>query len=181
MGIRHSTIMATHTRTHSLVQVIWSVDTSHWVESESLESRLVLVDMVVLLWAPGEQWRVWVLRRRFSRDCRKERRARSSSRGEEPSSSTSAISAKVTGWVLKRALRERRGWLRPLTTPLGTGSCCGNSSMVEAMRCAGRMGNPEEPRTIGRTAAITGMGSVYGTEACEKVQEEAKTPPEEER
>lgn len=122
---------------------------THWVESESLESRLACVGVgVPLWWAAGGQWRVCVLRRRFSRDCRKERRALSSSRGEEPSSSTSAISAKVTGCVLKRASRDRRERLLPLAGPLGTGSCWGNSSMAEAMRWAGRTWKPEVSITI---------------------------------
>lgn len=142
------TSMHIHRHTHSLVQFIWRGLNSYWVESESLESMLIL-DVVVLLW--------WVvLRRRFSRDCKKERWARSSSSGEEPSSSTSAISTKVTGCVLKRASRQRREWPLPLAGPLGTGRCWGNSSMAEAMRCAGRMGNPEASRTIWRTAAIAG-------------------------
>ncbi len=133
----------------------WACPTAHWVESESLESRLACVGVgVQLWWAAGGQWRVCVLRRRFSRDCRKERRALSSSRGEEPSSSTSAISAKVTGCVLKRASRERRERLLPLAGPLGTGSCWGNSSMAEAIRWAGRTWRLEASITIWRTAAI---------------------------
>lgn len=127
----------------------------HWVESESLESRLACVGVgVQLWWAAGGQWRVWVLRRRFSRDCKKERRALSSSRGEEPSSSTSAISAKVTGCVLKRASRGRRERLLPLAGHLGTGSCWGNSSIAEAIRWAGRTWKPEASITIWRTAAM---------------------------
>lgn len=102
--------------------------------SQSLWSPGLSCLVVVLLWWIPGGWKVCLLLRRFSRDCRKERRARSSSRGEDPSSSTSAISAKVTGCVLKRASRERRERLRPRTTPLGTRSCCGNSSMLEARR-----------------------------------------------
>lgn len=129
--------------------------TTHWVESESLESWLACVGAGVQLWWPvGRQWRVCVLRRRFSRDCRKERRALSSSRGDEPSSSTSAISAKVTGCVLKRASRDRRERLLPLAGPLGTGSCWGNSSMAEAIRWAGKAWKPGASITIWRTAAI---------------------------
>lgn len=138
--------------------------TTHWVESESLESRLACVGVgVQLWWAAGGQWRVCVLRRRFSRDCRKERRARSSSRGEEPSSSTSAISAKVTGCVLKRASRDRRERLLPLAGPLGTGSCWGNSSIAEAIRWAGRTWKPEASITIWRTAAIGRTEAQMGT------------------
>lgn len=138
----------------------WSHPSSHWVESESLESRLACVGVgVQLWWAAGGQWRVCVLRRRFSRDCRKERRALSSSNGEEPSSSTSAISAKVTGCVLNRASRGRRERLLPLAGPFGTGSCWGNSSMAEAIRWAGRTWKPEASITIWRTAAIGGTGA----------------------
>ncbi|TNN79921.1 hypothetical protein EYF80_009958 [Liparis tanakae] len=119
----------------------------HWVESESLESRLACVVVGVQpRWAVGGQWRVCVLRRRFSSDCRKDRRALSSSSGEEPSSSTSAISAKVTGCVLKRASRGRRERLLPLAGPLGTGSCWGNSSMAEAMRLGLNRGSPKAGR-----------------------------------
>lgn len=127
----------------------------HWVESESLESRLACVGVgVQLWWAPGWPWRVCVLRRRFSSDCKKERRALSSSRGEEPSSSTSWISAKVTGCVLKRASRGRRERLLPFAGPFGTGSCWGNSSIADAIRWAGRTWKPEASITIWRTAAM---------------------------
>lgn len=133
----------------------WGCPSSHCVESESLESRLACVGVgVQLRWAAVEQWRACVLRRKFSRDWRKERRALSSSRGEEPSSSTSAISAKVTGCVLKRASRGRRERLLPLAGPFGTGSCWGNSSIAEAIRWAGRTWKPEASTTIWRTAAI---------------------------
>lgn len=127
----------------------------HWVESESLESRLACVGVgVQLWWAAGGQWRVCVLRRRFSSDCKKERRALSSSRGEEPSSSTSWISAKVTGCVLKRASRGRRERLLPFAGPFGTGNCWGNSSIADAIRWAGRTWKPEASITIWRTAAM---------------------------
>lgn len=135
----------THARTHAhaqatLVQFSWPRGggategrsaSSQWAESESLESRLACAAGAgVLLWGiTGGLCRQCVLRRRFSRDCRKERRARSSSSGDEPSSSTSAISAKVTGCVLKRVSRERRERLLPWAGPLGTGRFWGNSSM----------------------------------------------------
>ncbi|KAG7281861.1 hypothetical protein CRUP_031110 [Coryphaenoides rupestris] len=124
-------------------------------ESESLESMLPCGDVLVF---------------GFSRDCRKERRALSSSRGEEPSSSTSAISANVTGCVLKRASRGRRERLLHLAGPLGTGSCWGNSSVAEARRCAGRRWwKPEASMGIGRTAAIDGV------ERKEQVSEQQMT------
>lgn len=178
----NSSSLHTHTHTSRLAdRLVWfsSVGlhseqrarrspSTHWVESESLESRLACVGVgVPLWWAAGGQWRVCVLRRRFSRDCRKERRALSSSRGEEPSSSTSAISAKVTGCVLKRASRDRRERLLPLAGPLGTGSCWGNSSMAEAMRWAGRTWKPEVSITIWRTAAIGGTEAQMGTKLKE--------------
>lgn len=104
-------------------------------------------------WPPGgssEQ----VLLLKFSRDWRKERRARSSSSGDVPSSSTtSAISAKVTGCVLKRVSRDRRERLRPRAGPLGTGRFWGNSSRVEARRW-----HPVTSTAIWRTAAILGAG-----------------------
>lgn len=137
------------------IRVVGHLPAAHWVESESLESRLACVGVgVQLWWADGGQWRVCVLRRRFSRDWRKERRALSSSSGEEPSSSTSAISAKVTGCVLKRASRGRRDRLLPLAGALGTGSCWGNSSIAEAIRWAGRTWKLEASITTWRTAAI---------------------------
>lgn len=139
----------------NVVERTWAFPRPHWVESESLESWLVCVGVgVQLWWAVDGQWRVCVLRRKFSRDWRKERRALSSSIGEEPSSSTSAISAKVTGWVLNRASRGRRARLLPLAGPLGTGSCWGNSSMAEAIRWAGKAWKPDASITIWRTAAI---------------------------
>lgn len=67
-------------------------------ESESLESRLACVGVLVLPECVEPVWcSVCVLLLRLSSDCRKERLALSSSSGEAPSSSTSAISAKVTG------------------------------------------------------------------------------------
>lgn len=104
-------------------------------------------------WPPGGSSE-WVLLLKFSRDCRKERRARSSSRGDVPSSSTtSAISAKVTGCVLKRVSRDRRERLRPCAGPLGTGKFWGNSSRAEARRW-----HPVTSTAIWRTAAILSAG-----------------------
>lgn len=128
----------------------------YWAESESLESKLACVGVLVLpLCVVPECCRDCVLLLRLSSDCKKERLARSSSSGEAPSSSTSAISAKVTGWVLKRASRGRLGRLRPRAGPLGTGSCCGNSSIAEAIKWAGSIEKPTV--STGRTA-IDGDG-----------------------
>lgn len=110
-------------------------------------------------WPPGGSSE-WVLLRRFSRDWRKERRARSSSSGDVPSSSTtSAISAKVTGCVLKRVSRARRERLRPRAGPLGTGRFWGNSSKGEARRR-----HPVTSKGIWRTAAI--LGAVVRCRVC---------------
>ena len=130
----------------------------YWVESESLESRLACVDVVVRLLRVAGQWSACVLLLRFSNDCRNDRRALSSSNGDAPSSSTSAISAQVTGWVLKRASRGRRGRLFPRAGPFGTGSCWGNSSMAEASRCAGSTWKLEVSRGIWRTVAMLAKG-----------------------
>lgn len=133
---------------------------SHCAESESLESRLACADSVRQLCVDPAWCKVCVLLLRLSSDWRKDRLARSSSRGEAPSSSTSAISAKVTGWVLKRASRGRRERFRPRARHLGTGSCWGNSSMADAKTCAGRMAKPTV--SIGRAAMyLDGKGWVF--------------------
>lgn len=122
----------------------------HCAESESLESRLACADAVRQLCVDPEWCKVCVLLLRLSSDCRNDRLALSSSIGEAPSSSTSAISEKVTGWVLNRASRGRLGRFRPLAIHLGTGSCWGNSSMADAKMCAGSMAKPTV--SIGRAA-----------------------------
>lgn len=123
---------------------------SQGVESESLESRLACAEVVRQLCVDPACCKVCVLLLRLSSDWRKDRLALSSSRGEAPSSSTSAISAKVTGWVLKRASLGRLGRFRPRARHLGTGSCWGNSSMADAKMCAGRTAKPTV--SIGRAA-----------------------------
>lgn len=98
-------------------------------ESESLESRLLRRRQL----PRRSRWRqrFWVLRRRHSSDCRKDFLAFSSSMGDTPSSSTSWISSKVTGCVLKRDCRGRR------SLPLGVlaGRAGGGNSSATQTKC----------------------------------------------
>lgn len=133
----------------------------HCAESESLESRLACADAVRQLCVDPAWCKVCVLFLRLSSDCKNDRLARSSSRGEAPSSSTSAISAKVTGWVLNRASRARLGRFRPRAIHLGTGRCWGNSSMADAKMCAGS--TPKPTVSIGRAVmGLDGWALVFG-------------------
>lgn len=105
----------------------------HCVESESLESTLPRMAEV----ANRSRWRIWLLHRRLSKDCRKDFLALSSSSGEAPSSSTSVISANVTGCVLKRDCRGRLSLALPRAGALGRGRGWGNPSIAAARRCGG--------------------------------------------